>query len=750
MRNGAGQAVNRLKSIRRLVIAPPRPRRSGDTAVVLALAACSVVAGAGMRRLFTDNRATLPIVLAALIAHAGAWAARRLRIRTIWAAAASLVVTAFVAAQALFSGTTRHGWPTPATRRTAAEALRKGAEAFLDARPPVQAIPGFILFGMAAVWLVAWIADTAALRLRLVAEALVPSAAIVVFTGAMSPSGGRTAHLGTYALSAAAVAILANRRSRRNTAEWFGARLPTRPVGSVAGIGIAAVAAATALILPHAPGVSEQGLVTWRAGDLHDKPSRVTVSPLVSVRSRLVNQSDRELFTVIASEPAYWRLTSLDKFDGAQWSGNGRYRKTGTKLPGAAAPGAPLVQEYHITGLSSDWLPAAYRAREVEGLTKQDRPTFDPESGSLLSPRATGTGYRYRVTSAIPILDAPELGRANDGKGNTDLPPNFSRAVVELARQITTGATTPFAKAQTLQDFFRRDYAYDTTVAPPSGPRSVEDFLFKTRRGYCEQFSSAFAAMARSLGLPTRVAVGFTPGVLTDGVFHVAGRNAHAWPEVLLDGIGWVAFEPTPGKSIPGGEGYTGVAYVPETASQTVATTTPATTVTASPPTTAAAPQSRSDPGAPRSGNHRNFWLLALGALCLMVAVGLGGLAVARRVGLRRRRSLTQAEIAWEASLDELSWLGVAPRADESGPTFAVRAGRQIETAEAEALNALAHAVDAARFAPVMADQANTRSVSVTNEARHDLPKRLHSRTRRLPARTKARRLLDPRLRSRR
>jgi transglutaminase-like putative cysteine protease len=67
--------------------------------------------------------------------------------------------------------------------------------------------------------------------------------------------------------------------------------------------------------------------------------------------------------------------------------------------------------------------------------------------------------------------------------------------------------------------------------------------------------------MARSLGLPTRVVVGFTPGQLrSDGLYHVEGRNAHAWDEVWFDGYGWMLFDPTPGRGAPGAEQHTGAA----------------------------------------------------------------------------------------------------------------------------------------------------------------------------------------------
>ena len=92
------------------------------------------------------------------------------------------------------------------------------------------------------------------------------------------------------------------------------------------------------------------------------------------------------------------------------------------------------------------------------------------------------------------------------------------------------------------------------------GTSAIESFLIE-RVGYCEQFSATFAAMARTLGIPSRVAVGYTPGLQgPDGWYGVLGKNAHAWPELWFGAaIGWVPFEPTPGRGIPGAESYTGI-----------------------------------------------------------------------------------------------------------------------------------------------------------------------------------------------
>src|SRR5262249_51091395 len=128
-----------------------------------------------------------------------------------------------------------------------------------------------------------------------------------------------------------------------------------------------------------------------------------------------------------------------------------------------------------------------------------------------------------------------------------------------LAERITANAPTEYDSAIALQNWFRDNFTYDLNVQRGHGVGAIEAFL-QQRKGYCEQFAGTFAAFARVLGIPARVAVGFTPGkVMGDGLYHVQGKHAHAWPEVYFSGIGWVPFEPTPTRGAPGAEAYTGV-----------------------------------------------------------------------------------------------------------------------------------------------------------------------------------------------
>ena len=125
---------------------------------------------------------------------------------------------------------------------------------------------------------------------------------------------------------------------------------------------------------------------------------------------------------------------------------------------------------------------------------------------------------------------------------------------------MTAGAPTTYDAMLALQNWFQPEFEYSLDVPQGHGNNAIEAFL-RQRIGYCEQFAGTFAAMARSIGVPARVAVGFTPGRASSptAAASVLGKNAHAWPEVWFDGLGWVPFEPTPGRGAPGAEGYTGL-----------------------------------------------------------------------------------------------------------------------------------------------------------------------------------------------
>src|SRR5205807_10475736 len=132
----------------------------------------------------------------------------------------------------------------------------------------------------------------------------------------------------------------------------------------------------------------------------------------------------------------------------------------------------------------------------------------------------------------------------------TQVPDALPAVVKETAEQVTRGASNVYEQAVRLQDWFTTSggFTYDTRVTEGSGTDAIARFLHD-KRGFCVHFAFSMAAMARTLGIPARVDVGFVPGTeQQDGSWTVGLKDAHAWPELYFQGIGWTRFEPTPSR----------------------------------------------------------------------------------------------------------------------------------------------------------------------------------------------------------
>ena len=318
-------------------------------------------------------------------------------------------------------------------------------------------------------------------------------------------------------------------------------------------------------------------------------------SPLVDIRSRLVNRSDTELFVVRATEPAYWRVSGLASFDGSTWSLPERdTERAGGELADAAPTARENHQEVLIAALRGQLVPAAAEPVAVTG----EGLRWSAETSTLVrTDRDLETGDRIDIVSAMPSFTADVL-RSTSSDQPPDpiyltLPDGFPETVAATAAAVTQGAPTNYDAMLALQNWFQTQFRYSLDVPAGHSNSAIEAFL-RQRVGYCEQFAGTFAAMARTLGIPSRLAVGYTPGqLLSDRWYSVTGRNSHAWPEVWFDGLGWVPFEPTPGRGIPGAENYTGVAAaqdesIPDarTPGEGAVTPPPTPTTVFSPPTT--------------------------------------------------------------------------------------------------------------------------------------------------------------------
>jgi transglutaminase-like putative cysteine protease len=465
-----------------------------------------------------------------------------------------------------FRDSTRFGIPTGDTIEQFRTSMRLVWKQFPHAVSPVPSEGSFAIAATTALALCSWLADSFAFRAFGRAEAVVPAGVVFVFTSALGVDRNRVLVAALW-IGAAILTIAALRMAHsRDDSAWMGKRRQSLWSALPAAITCALFATTgAAAVAPNLPGAGQKALL-----DTRNRDGDVTeiVSPLVDIRSRIVNRGNIELFTVKTDTPRYLALTSLANFDGTRWStlAEGVRTADGTLTDGPIGS-ETVTDEITIKKLGGSLAPAARSATAAAWQGDRNMLWAD-QAGALFVDGGLEPGYTYQVTSVDNDPSPDQLRTASvTGAPNQvyyDLPAKFPNSVRTLASEVVADATTPYDKARALQDWFRTTFKYSLTVQRGHSDDAILNFL-RIKEGYCEQFSATFAAMARSLGLPTRVMVGFTPGQLrSDGLYHVAGRHAHAWDEVWFDGYGWVLFDPTPGRGAPGAEGHTGVAPAQE------------------------------------------------------------------------------------------------------------------------------------------------------------------------------------------
>ncbi len=438
-----------------------------------------------------------------------------------------------VAGTALWFGlhaSSRPGISTADALQILRHSLRAARPVLVAFHLPLVAIPGITALSALFGGLVA--VGGRALGIRTPSLSLIPAAVILVWSVILHPTTG--AALAGLALAGCGFLVLA------------GDRMPDmRASAGVAGISL--VLAALTLGWSSVAGsnvASPGGRVSPGVA-----PSALSLATdLSGVESR---DAHVVLFRVTSSDPTYWQVTTLTTFVGDRWVPN---QETASLLHGSAPVQSPVsTNDQHLftagvilAGYSGRLLPAPPATVSASG----DGSPVVTTSGVVAS-RTVHPGTSYTVSAVVPspVVDAPSSAPAP--VADTSLGP-IPAVVESLARSITGGEDTPLDKAEALTDFFRSGQFHYKVVAPqPVGVDPLVAFLTRTRTGSCQQFAGAFAVLARASGLATRVAVGFTPGRPSGGVTVVRGGDAHAWPEVLIDGS-WVSFEPTP--QLPSGE----------------------------------------------------------------------------------------------------------------------------------------------------------------------------------------------------
>ncbi len=645
---------------------------------------------ASLALLFVDWSFFAPLLLNAFIAHLTIFALRRLRVHVLPAAFISLLLTILALAWVHYPQTTYYGIPWSETGMAVGLDIRESVDTILASSVPLPVQTGLLFMLSIVLWLVVFLGDWGAFRLgSSQVEVLAPAAAIYV---ALSFFGEGTARIWYAVLVVcAALAFSVVHPSKRSGHRQRPGDSPSRGIAG----GLIAVAAVLLSLVGTriAYGYMENSPFDLRKTGQEEgeerEGGRAVPSPLVSVQAQLRQLSNIQVFTVRASAPAYWRLTALETFDGESWSLRASHFRVedNKQLPNTTptADGNETIQSFSIDNLASVWLPAAYQPVSHASATEREV-RFAADTSTLLLQSGSSEDFEYEVRSVVPSFEADrlravgeeDLGGVPDGLRN--VPESVSASVRELSWHVVAGTSTPYDRALALQFWLRENFEYDLNVPSGHSGSHLDRFLFETRRGYCEQFTTAFAAMGRVVGLPTRVAVGFTSGEHSgsfpngDALYTVRGRHAHTWPEVHLADAGWVAFEPTPGRGAPGAEAYT--LLEPEQDASPLPSTTTTQSVSPSPTQeTPPDPQGEVDPANPTSatsplegapGRGGLAWwgrtLLALGGIlgAYLLATTLLSFCRLRSRRLRGTRSpKMQVLVNWESTLEMLEYAGV-------------------------------------------------------------------------------------------
>jgi transglutaminase-like putative cysteine protease len=463
------------------------------------------------------------------------------------------------------------------------------------------------------------------------------------------------------------------------------------------------IAVIGALIVPSAlPSVAPGGSTGSGIGVLAE-----AINPIINLGADLRSSDATPAlsYTTTSTTGQYLRLTTLDSFQGKQWEPATPRLKPGNTVneigspPGLSAAVATtnVSTRVQVAAASGNWLPIPYPSQSITGLAGH----WSWEDGTL-SVRSAATsmqGERYTVTSLSvePTLQQMESAGSSASSPLATVPIGLDPIVAATAKKVVGNAKTDFDKAVALQDWFRGGTFTYSTKTPAtagydgSGLNVIVPFL-KAKSGYCVHFATTMAVMARTLGIPSRIAVGFLPGTLTHvgtaktAVYEVSSSNLHAWPELYFKGVGWVRFEPTPSKgfepNFPSAPG-DGTAAVPTDPSTGVASPAPTSTPVAAPKlpdqgTTTKHSALDASTGTPTSG------LGALGVLGILIVVAAPATI---RISIRRRRldrirlGVDPASWAWQELRESARDLGLDARESSTPAQLAAQLAAYLSAA---------------------------------------------------------------------
>jgi transglutaminase-like putative cysteine protease len=719
---------------------------SGQLRLALAGAIATATAALSLHTVFAGWHWLGPVLGVVVLVIGTTAAARSARLPSVLQPlAAAVVVLLWITLLDARSVAVDGIFPGPGAFRQLRVVTRNGLDDVHRLATPVPTHRGVVLLAVLGVAAVALVVDLLVVQLRRVALAGLPLLGLFATCAGVGHHG---AGVLAFIVSAAGFLWLLFVDSRERITRWgtsvtTGESQRRRGIWTDIGTDPAATDTATALgrriggaaiglgvVVPLlVPGL-HTGIGHRHSGGGGGGHDIVTVNPIVSIASDLQSKTPITILSYRSSvaDPGYLRLTSLDLLNGGTFSASALQADSKARVdgpvPGITQPSPtsavrPVVTTVTISkALTVHWLPVEAQATNVK--VNGDW-LYDQASGTIFSAGDSTSDQQYTATS-VPVDPTPgqltAAGRPGPAlAGDLVLPRDISPKVRQLTRQITKQARSPYADAIAIQNFLAggHRFSYDTSIPPDTSPNALADFLLDSRRGFCQQFATAMAVMARMMDIPARVAVGFTHGIkAADGSWVVTTADAHAWPELWFQGVGWVPFEPTPRTD--------GQAVTPLYANGTsTKTNTPGGGVSGGGPRTNPLQQrnrqrtqgptggskAARDAGGSQSGGGLHtpgsLWL----RLLLLAAVAALVLPAALRLALRRRRRhlmtdpLAAASAAW-AELRATALDFHAPWDDLRSPRQAAAGIARVlpnDRGACVALTRVALAEEAARYA---------------------------------------------------
>ncbi|HEY2207154.1 MAG TPA: transglutaminaseTgpA domain-containing protein [Pseudonocardia sp.] len=336
--------------------------------------------------------------------------------------------------------------------------------------------------------------------------------------------------------------------------------LPVNRGGAPTAVALTAVAVLVALGagLAASPLIGTEGRFPGNGrGPSDANAGQFGLNPFTALRGQLSRDEPKELFRVRGmAGPSYLRAVTLSRFVPTQgWQLPDRYN--GVSLDHTLPSGLPtparnpvVTVQFQNVGYKDQWLPLYGQPVSIAG-TVPGRWHYDVSSSTAYA----DAPVREPTWTERMGLPDPAVSGLRSSPTVTDVSPTYldvngvDPQITAIARAVTKRAQSPFDKAVALNRYFidpAFGFRYSLRTAPGSSDNALVDFLTRGKRGYCEQFASAMAVLLRTVGVPARVAIGFSAGQQVADYRSIGTGDAHAWVEAYFTGYGWLTFDPTP------------------------------------------------------------------------------------------------------------------------------------------------------------------------------------------------------------